>query len=213
MPPKSGLRARSSTAPSEVFLNLPYDAAFERLYLAYIVGVSALGMVPRATLELPGAIRIDRIWTLISGCRYSIHDLSRVQLDRTPPFTAPRFNMPFELGLATAFRIEHPGEHEWFVYESRNRRVMKSLSDLNGTDVYIHDGTIRGVFAQLCNAFVRGEVQPSVPQMERIYRELRRAIPSIKRHAGANSLYGARAFKDLSVAASALADKVILGQG
>ena len=39
--------------PAQVFLNLPYDSKFEPLYLAYIVGISAFGLVPRATLELP----------------------------------------------------------------------------------------------------------------------------------------------------------------
>ena len=34
-----------------VFLNIPYDAAFENLLLAYIAGISAFGFTPRATLE------------------------------------------------------------------------------------------------------------------------------------------------------------------
>jgi hypothetical protein len=85
-----------------VFLNIPYDAQFERLYLAYIVGLTVLGFVPRATLGIPsGARRLERILSLIHSCRYSVHDLSRVQLDRHAPRT-PRFNMPFELGLAVA---------------------------------------------------------------------------------------------------------------
>jgi hypothetical protein len=34
-----------------VFLNLPYDTAFERLYLAYIVGITAFRLFPHTTLE------------------------------------------------------------------------------------------------------------------------------------------------------------------
>jgi hypothetical protein len=34
---------------------------------------------------------------IISGCKYSIHDLSRTELDKTTRL--PRFNMPLELGL------------------------------------------------------------------------------------------------------------------
>src|SRR5438874_677148 len=83
-----------------VFLNIPYDHSFENLYLAYIAGVSAYGRVPRATLEIPSsARRLDRILDVMTECSYSIHDLSRVELDRSAPLT-PRFNMPFELGLA-----------------------------------------------------------------------------------------------------------------
>src|SRR5581483_5943265 len=79
-----------------------------------------------------------------SGGTASVHDLSRVQMDRTPPPT-PRFNMPFELGLAVSWAKRNPRRHTWFVFESQNRRALKSISDLNGTDVNIHDGTIEGV--------------------------------------------------------------------
>jgi len=33
-----------------VFLNIPYDARFHRIYLAYVVGLAQLGLEPRATL-------------------------------------------------------------------------------------------------------------------------------------------------------------------
>lgn len=79
-----------------VFLNIPYDPQFTRLYVAYIASVSAVGLVPQATLGITGNRRLDRIASLIESCAYSIHDLSRVQLDRNPPRT-PRFSMPFEL--------------------------------------------------------------------------------------------------------------------
>jgi hypothetical protein len=52
-----------------VFLNIPYDAKFERLYLAYTVGVIELGLQPRATLAIPGGpARLDRIVDLIQSC-------------------------------------------------------------------------------------------------------------------------------------------------
>jgi hypothetical protein len=44
--------------------------------------------------------------------------------------------MAFELGLVAAWERLHPkGEYVWFVFESKERRVLKSLSDLAGTDV------------------------------------------------------------------------------
>jgi hypothetical protein len=50
-------------------------------------------MTPRATLEIPGgARRLDRIIELIGNCRYSFHDLSRVEIDAADPPT-PRMNM------------------------------------------------------------------------------------------------------------------------
>src|ERR1043165_2875514 len=87
-------------SPKTAFINVPYDDRFQDLYLAFIAGLTAFGLDPRATLEVPGGDRrLDRIFELITSCRYSFHDLSRVQLDRKHPRT-PRFNMPFELGLA-----------------------------------------------------------------------------------------------------------------
>jgi hypothetical protein len=196
---------------AEVFLNIPYDARFGRLFRAYICGTSAFGLVPRATLEIPGgARRLDRIFQLIQSCEYAIHDLSRVELDRTPPCT-PRFNMPFELGLSVAHdKASKNATHEWFVCESMNFRLTKSLSDLNGTDPYIHGGTVEGVFAQLRNMFVRSDRQPSIPQMWTIYREVSRALPVILHAAGPASLYSARVFRDLCVAASDSADRIVV---
>jgi hypothetical protein len=185
-----------------VFLNIPYDTAFENLYLAYIAGLSAFGLIPRATLEIPTSQRrLERILTLIQECAYSIHDLSRVQLDAKAP-RVPRFNMPFELGLAVAQNVRNRQE-TWNVCETVPHRVGKSLSDLNGTDVRIHGGTVRGVFGALCDIFVRKTRQPSVQEMYRIYLVLRRNLPTIMRQAGAREPYGARVFRDLIFAARA----------
>jgi len=159
-------------------------------------------------LELPTGARLDRILALIQSCRYSIHDLSRIQIDRNPPAT-PRFNMPFELGLAVAYqRSGH--NHEWMVFEQVNRRIMKSLSDLNGNDVYIHAGTVAGIFSELCNAFVRSRHQPTVPEMWRVYRGLRQALLGVLHQSGARSIFEARAFRDLCTIASGLVDRYVL---
>lgn len=185
-----------------VFLNIPYDSAFENLYLAYIAGLSAFGLIPRATLEIPTSQRrLERILKLLQQCAYSIHDLSRVQLDAKAP-RVPRFNMPFELGLAVARDVGNRRQ-TWSVCETVPYRINKSLSDLNGTDVRIHDGTVRGVFGALSEIFVRKTRQPSVQEMYRIYLVLRRNLPRITRRAGARDAYSARVFRDLVFAARA----------
>jgi hypothetical protein len=43
-------RAAKPPVRESVFLNIPYDASFENLLLAYIAGISAFGFTPRATL-------------------------------------------------------------------------------------------------------------------------------------------------------------------
>jgi hypothetical protein len=53
------------------FLNIPYDKSFENLYLAYIIGLTALGFTPRATLGFPrDSRRLDRIFNLVQSCRF-----------------------------------------------------------------------------------------------------------------------------------------------
>ena len=191
-----------------VFLNIPYDQEFRRLYVAYIAGLYHFGLKPRVTLGIPGGERrMDRILQLIESCRYSIHDLSRVQLDRTPPLT-PRFNMPFELGLAIATAKRSPDARPWFVFETVKRRVSKSLSDLDGTDPYIHQGTVEGVMRELCNAFVRRSFRPKVPDMMRSYRRISTQTNALAENAASESIFAARVFEDLCVAAKYAADEL-----
>jgi len=193
--------------PNAVFLNIPYDTRFSRLYLAYIVGLTELGLEPRATLGIPGGERrLNRILALIQSCRYSIHDLSRIEVDRTPPPT-PRFNMPCELGMSITWQQLKPTRHTWFVFEAQNRRLQKSLSDLNGTDANIHGGTVEGVMRELCNAFVRRGPQPGVPQILRTYRRVRAKADEVMREAGAASMFEARVFKDLCFVARVIAQE------
>jgi hypothetical protein len=203
--------AKSRQLLGEVFLNVPYDSRFENLFLAYVAGISAFGLVPRATLEIRNSSRrLEKILDLIWSCRYSIHDLSRVELDAHAPRT-PRFNMPFELGLAVAAHRDAKGRKgQWFVCEAMPLRLLKSLSDLNGTDPYIHDGKIVGVFRELCNIFVKPDRQPNVQQMGQIYREMRRNLPAILRKSASDSVYKPQVFKDLCVAAKIWAERIVV---
>lgn len=97
----------------------------------------------------------------------------------------------------------HPGQHIWFVLEAKAHRLQKSLSDLGGTDVYIHGGKPQGVFREVGNALIRTEEEPTVQDMNRVFRRILEALPEIKRRAGAKSAFEARVFADLNVAARA----------
>lgn len=190
------------------FINVPYDERYQDLYLAFIAGLASFGLDARATLEIPGGTRrLDRIFELIRSCQYSFHDLSRVELDRKRPLT-PRFNMPFELGLVVGWLRSggRRSNHTWFVFESKDRRISKSLSDLAGTDAYIHDGRPTGVFRKLGNALVRSADQPTVQQMKAIYDKITIASPLIRKKAGSRSLFEANAFKQLVLAARTFAE-------
>jgi len=88
------------------FINMPYAPRYERVYLAFIAGLAGFGMVPTAAVKDPSSqFQLDRIFNLVADSDYSFHDLSHMTVDRSRPRT-PRFNMPFELGLAVATSAE-----------------------------------------------------------------------------------------------------------
>jgi hypothetical protein len=189
--------------PSAVFLNIPYDDEFKELYLAYIAGLCQLRLKPRIASGIPGGERrLDRILALIQSCRYSIHDLSRVEVSVTPPAT-PRFNMALELGLTITWAKLHPEDHTWFLWESMPKRVQKSMSDLDGTDTYIHSGTPEGVMSELRNAFPVDDA-PAVQQMMKVYRFVADNIEPVPAKSGARNVYAASVFKELCWLSSSL---------
>lgn len=132
-----------------VFLNIPYDSEFEDLYLAYIVGLTQLGLKVRATLAVPNQGRLETIIRLIEQSDASVHDLSRIELSSG----IPRFNMPLELGLALYRWHATKGRHKVFVFERTAYRAQRSTSDINGLDPQIHNGSPKGVMTGLRNIF------------------------------------------------------------
>jgi hypothetical protein len=206
------LRSRGPTQADtklRAFLNIPFDSEYEPLFLAFIAGLSGFGLAPQTVLQIPGSHRrLDRLTKLISNCQYSFHDLSRVELDSRRPAT-PRFNMPFELGLAVAWAEHVNPEHRWYVFESKHYRALKSLSDINGTEVYVHHGRATGVFRQLTNALARTRHRPTVRELQAIYRELKRAARSIKHELATDTLFDTRPFLELVSVASIIAERHI----
>lgn len=180
-----------------VFLNIPYDAEFEDLYLAYIVGLTQLGLKVRATLAVPNQGRLDTIIRLIEQSDASVHDLSRIELSSG----IPRFNMPLELGLALYRWHATKGRHKVFVFERTAYRAQRSTSDINSLDPQIHNGRPKGVLIGLRNIFHQPGKSTSVPEMLTSFRALKRKLPDLRRSAGSQSLFEAGVFADLTVAA------------
>jgi hypothetical protein len=201
-----------------VFLNIPFDAKFERLYLALIAGLAGLGLIPRSVLQLPARERrLNRIVSSLVACRASIHDLSRIERDPKPP-KVPRFNMPFEAGLAYAISILAQGRkgsprHDVFIFEAVEHRLTKSCSDLDGTDPGIHRNTVVGVLQSVTKAFQRPGAAVSVDDLLRIYRVLSRVAKDLKRSEHTNSLYSGVLFTKLAYAAQKITEEMRLTSG
>src|SRR5262249_22904383 len=88
--------ARFRRDPAAVFINVPFDDAYDPLLEALVFVIQASGYKVRCALEESdsGDIRLDRLVRLIAESPRSIHDLSRIEIGELP-----RFNMPFELGM------------------------------------------------------------------------------------------------------------------
>jgi len=91
--------ARPNYARS-VFVNCPFDDEYTPLFEAMIFTIFDCDFRPVCARERMNSaqMRLDKILGMIRDSQYSIHDLSRTTLD--PRFSLPRFNMPFELGIA-----------------------------------------------------------------------------------------------------------------
>ena len=117
--------------------------------------------------------------------------------------------MPFELGLAVAWaKIANP-THLWVVLEEVPYRLTKSLSDLNGTDPFIHHGKAEGVLKALSNALYRNAKSPNFNELEMIYRDLKAAASKFRSGKKGGSLFEAHAFKSLVFAAQSSAQKQV----
>lgn len=191
--------AKKSAQPV-AFINLPYAKRYERVYLAFIAGVSGYGLVPTAAVRDPSSrFQLDRIHELISAAEYSFHDLSWMSLDRTAPRT-PRLNMAFELGLAIAVSRSPDSTHQWFVFDTVPYRLDKALSDLGGIRPRIHDLTPESVLRALMNALARQKHQPTLANLLHIYRDVEKVARRIKREYS-NDLFDTRPFADLAYVA------------
>ena len=82
-----------------VFLNVPFDRRYSRIFDSLVFVVHDCGFVARSALEVEdsGRARVEKILDIIKQSKYGIHDISRAGIDRNTGLA--RFNMP--LGIAT----------------------------------------------------------------------------------------------------------------
>jgi len=179
----------------QVFLNVPFDQRYAPLYVAIIASLTALGMTPRSVLEVQPSdnARLARLMTIIRACGASIHDLSRVQLSHG----VPRFNMPFELGVTLG--VHQNAGHRWFVFESVQHRVTRSLSDIGGYDaVQIHGESVEGVMRAVSDAFRSNKRPVTLGDFEALGKAMKLVAKRVEREH--STLFSRTSFEDLVLA-------------
>ena len=87
-------------------------------------------------------MRLVKIETIIKGCRFGIHDLSRTEPSGEPPL--PRFNMPLELGIflgAQRFGDAVQKRKRALILDTQQYRYQRFVSDIAGQDIHAHAGS------------------------------------------------------------------------
>lgn len=125
---------------NSVFINCPFDETYTPILRAIIFAVYRCGFVPRSALEADNGLqnRLHKIQSVIAGCRYGIHDISRTELNEN---NLPRFNMPFELGLFFGAQCYGNGIQRnkvALIFDKEQFRYQQFISDLNGVDIKAH---------------------------------------------------------------------------
>jgi hypothetical protein len=125
-----------------VFVNCPFDEAYKPMLDAQLFCIHDCGFLARTALEASGSgeTRLDKIARIISQSRFSVHDISRVELSPSSPL--PRFNMPFECGLAFGSLMFGPtprsGPRDMLLMAAEKFQDKLTLSDLAGQDASYH---------------------------------------------------------------------------
>lgn len=140
-----------------VFINCPFDLDYQALLHPLLFTICYLRFTPRIALERcdSGELRLPRIVRLIRESRYSIHDLSRMQAERTGEYY--RLNMPFELGIEYGYRLFGPApldQKRCLILEREPYQYVHALSDLGGIDARCHQANPKDLVRGVRNWFV-----------------------------------------------------------
>jgi hypothetical protein len=123
-----------------VFLNCPFDSKYKPLFDAAVFTIHDLGFQARhALIDNATPVRLTRIAEEIQRAKYTVHDLSRVET--SGKLKLPRFNMPFEAGMAYAMQqaARAQAAKHFLILDASPYRYQAALSDVAGLDPKIHN--------------------------------------------------------------------------
>jgi hypothetical protein len=147
-----------------VFINCPFDDDYQPLFNAIVFAVYDMGFRPKSAKDESnaGETRFHKIQDLIEECRYSIHDISRADIDVLTGLA--RFNMPLELGLDLGCKRYGKPYHQekvLLVLDVERFRYRNFISDIAGQDIEAH-GADEGEVIKAVRNWLRLEVDPKL---------------------------------------------------
>jgi hypothetical protein len=168
-----------------VFINCPFDSDYQPLFHAIVFAILDAGFTPRSALELDDGleVRIDKILNIISDCKFSLHDLSRTELQKANRL--PRFNMPFELGICVGAKRFGDGVHKEksaLILDVERYRYQAFISDIAGQDIKAHNGDPQNAITHVRNWLSASSRRRTIPGGAVIwgrYNLFREALPRI----------------------------------
>ena len=139
---------------NSVFLNVPFDPKYKRLFEAAIFAIYDCGFIARSAKEDEDSStpRVEKIYELIQQSKYGIHDISRVTLDSKNGL--PRFNMPLELGIwlgAKRYGSRRDKEKRALVLDKVDHRYQIFCSDISGQDPRSHNNDTSIIIRRIRN--------------------------------------------------------------
>jgi hypothetical protein len=172
-----------------VFVNVPFDDAYAPLFDALVFAIMACGYRVRCALEADdsGDIRLDKLVALIGESPRSVHDLSRIELGANE---LPRFNMPFELGLAMGAKRFGDGSQRRDrikIMVEEPYRLPAYLSDLGGNDPTAHHAESSAVIRIVRNFLHRaptGGLLAGPAKLARDFARFKAEVPEIAQRIG-----------------------------
>ena len=175
---------QSSHYNDNVFLNCPFDSVYKQLFDAMVFAVYDCGFIARCALEEEDAsqVRIDKIYDIITDCRYGIHDISRTELDATSDL--PRFNMPLELGVflgAKKFGTDEQERKNCLILDKERYRYQQFISDIAGQDIQAHKNNPEEIVTVTRNWLRNASKRQTIPSgsiIWRHYQEFMEDLPS-----------------------------------
>lgn len=158
---------------NSVFINCPFDKAYKSLLYATIFTIFDCGFIARCALEENDSsqIRLEKIYSIISECRYGIHDISRTELDSSS--NLPRFNMPFELGVflgAKKFGSDYQSKKKCLILDTDQYRYQQFISDISGQDICAHHNNPEDVVKSIRNWLRDTSRRTTIPGGPEIWR-------------------------------------------
>jgi hypothetical protein len=175
-----------------VFINCPFDDDYKPILRAIVYTIYRCGFYPQTALDEDDGteMRLLKIIRKMRGCRYGVHDLSRIELN---PANLPRFNMPFELGIF--FGAKHFGDlnqnrKNALILERDKYVYQQFISDLNGIDTKAHNNdpvtALSRVHSWLNTASRRKKTIPGEAKLRNQYIKFDQLLPDLAAETGYN---------------------------